>query len=157
MTARPHEVSGSLPKRKRDTRKGRVKVTSESFTPWGEFDPIEYASRNYGQTALLEDREITIAGIGGALVSPALSATHLDSAEPQHQSRVMGIRGSVAAPGEVVGPLLVAVVSLWTTLQGIFAISGAVTLVAVFLTLAVLKGRSRTDLHKLSDKRHRGR
>lgn len=92
-----------------------------------------------------------VAGIGGALVAPALSAAYLDIAEPEHRSQVMGIRGSVAALGGVAGPLLVAVVSLWTQPQGIFAISGAVTLVAVFLALAVLKGRERTDLQPAKD------
>jgi hypothetical protein len=58
----------------------------------------------------------------------------------------MGIRGSIDALGGVAGPLLVAVVSLWTTPQGIFAISGAVMLVAVFLALAVLKGNFRINL-----------
>ncbi len=87
-----------------------------------------------------------VAGIGGALVTPALSAAYLDIADPEHRSQVMGIRGSSAALGAVMGPMLVAVVSLWTTPQGIFAISGGVTLVAVFLALVVLKGRARSGV-----------
>jgi len=87
-----------------------------------------------------------VAGTGGALVSPALSAAYLDIADPEHRSQVMGIRGSSAALGGVMGPMLVAVISLWTTPQGIFAISGGVTLVAVFLALVVLKGRARSDM-----------
>src|SRR5260370_10296578 len=58
-----------------------------------------------------------VAGTGGALVSPALSAAYLDIADPEHRSQVMGIRGSSAALGGVMGPMLVAVISLWTTPQ----------------------------------------
>jgi hypothetical protein len=38
-------------------------VTTESFNPWNEFDPIEYVSRCYGQAILPEDREIIRATI----------------------------------------------------------------------------------------------
>ena len=53
----------------------------------------------------------------------------------------MGIKGSVAALAGVVGPLLVAIVSTWTTPASIFAISAGVTLVAILLALVVLNGR----------------
>lgn len=33
-------------------------MNTESFTPWGEFDPIEYTTRSYDQMILPEDREI---------------------------------------------------------------------------------------------------
>jgi hypothetical protein len=36
----------------------RGRAETESFTPWGEFDSIEYVSRSYDQTILPEDREI---------------------------------------------------------------------------------------------------
>lgn len=91
-------------------------------------------------------------GIGGALVSPALSAAYLDIAAPEHRSQVMGIRGSSAALGGVVGPLLVAVVSLWTSPTGIFAIAGGVTLVAVLLALLALKGRARSYREPAKDR-----
>ena len=85
-----------------------------------------------------------VTGIGGALVSPALSAAYLDIAAPEHSSQVMGIRGASASLGGVLGPLLVAVVSLWIAPQGIFAIAGGVTLGAVVLALLVLKGGTRS-------------
>jgi MFS family permease len=85
-----------------------------------------------------------ISGVGGALVSPALSAAYLDIAAPEHSSQVMGIRGASAALGGVIGPLLVAVVSLWTPPQGIFTIAGGVTLAAVLLAVLVLQGRARS-------------
>jgi MFS family permease len=83
-----------------------------------------------------------VSGIGGALVSPALSAAYLDIAAPEHSSQVMGIREASAALGGVIGPLLVAVVSLWTPPQGIFTIAGGVTLGAVLLAVLVLHGRA---------------
>jgi zinc transporter ZupT len=55
----------------------------------------------------------------------------------------MGIKGSVAALAGVVGPLLVAIVSTWTTPAYIFAISAGAMLLAILLALVVLKGRSK--------------
>jgi hypothetical protein len=55
----------------------------------------------------------------------------------------MGMRGASASLGGVLGPLLVAVVSLWIAPQGIFAIAAGVTLGAVVLAFLVLKGGTR--------------
>jgi MFS family permease len=87
-----------------------------------------------------------VTGIGGALVSPALSAAYLDIASPEHSSQVMGIRGASASLGGVLGPLLVAAISLWIAPQGIFAIAGGVTLGAVVLAFLVLKGGIRSSV-----------
>lgn len=84
-----------------------------------------------------------LAGLGDSLFIPAIAAAYLDIAEPEHQSQVIGIKGSGAALAGVVGPLLVAAISAWTAPQGIFAISVGATLVAIILALVVLKGRSR--------------
>ena len=82
-----------------------------------------------------------IAGLGDALFIPAIGAAYLDIAEPVHRSLVMGIKGSGAALAGVVGPLLVAIISVWATPQSIFAISAGATLVAILLTLLFLNGR----------------
>ncbi len=84
-----------------------------------------------------------LAGLGDALFIPAIAAAYLDIAEPEHQSQVIGIKGSGAALAGVAGPLLVAILSAWTAPQGIFAISVGATLLAFLLALVVLKGRSR--------------
>jgi MFS family permease len=89
-----------------------------------------------------------LSGLGDALFIPAIAASYLDIAESEHISRVMGIKGSVAALAGVVGPLLVAIVSPWTSPASIFAISAAATLVAIFLALVVLKGRSNIEGRK---------
>lgn len=73
-----------------------------------------------------------------------MSAAYLDIAAPEQSSQVMGIRGASASLGGVIGPLLVAVVSLWIAPQGIFAIAGGVTLSAVVLAFLVLKGGTRS-------------
>jgi DHA1 family tetracycline resistance protein-like MFS transporter len=89
-----------------------------------------------------------LSGLGDALFIPAIAASYLDIAEPEHISQVMGIKGSVAALAGVVGPLLVTIVSPWTSPASIFAISAATTLVAILLALVVLKGRSNIEGRK---------
>ena len=89
-----------------------------------------------------------LSGLGDALFIPAIAASYLDIAEPEHISRVMGIKGSVAALAGVVGPLLVAIISPWTAPTSIFAISAGVTLVAILLALVVLKGPSKIEESK---------
>jgi len=84
-----------------------------------------------------------IAGLGGALLSPALSAFYLDITAEQHRSRVVGLKESAAALGGVIGPLLVAVASYWLTAQNIFLTSALITLTAVGLTLVVLQAPRR--------------
>ena len=83
-----------------------------------------------------------LAGLGDALFIPAIAASYLDIAEPEHRSQVIGIKGSVVALATVVGPLLITIVSPWTAPTSIFAISAGATLVAILLALVLLKGRS---------------
>jgi MFS family permease len=83
-----------------------------------------------------------LAGLGNALLMPALSAYYIDLASEEHRSRVLGLKESAAALGGVVGPLAVALVNPWTTPQGVFTIAGFVMIAAVMLALVVL-GRDR--------------
>jgi MFS family permease len=80
-----------------------------------------------------------IAGLGIALVSPAVSAFYLDITAEQHRSRVVGIKESSAALGGVAGPLAVAAVSGITTPRGIFIIASVLTLAAAVLALVALR------------------
>ena len=68
------------------------------------------------------------AGMGGALMAPALSALYLDITAAQHRSRVVGIKESSASLGGVAGPLLVALLSSLLTPQGIFISAGVLVL-----------------------------
>ncbi len=84
-----------------------------------------------------------LAGLGNALIIPALSAYYLDITAEQHRSRIMGIKESVAALGGAIGPLLVALVSKVTNAQGIFTISAVLVLVSIGLALTLLQSKAR--------------
>jgi multidrug resistance protein len=80
-----------------------------------------------------------LAGVGEALVLPAVSAFVLDITADQHRSRVMGIKESAASLGGAAGPLLVVGASALTTPQGIFIISVVLLVVTAGLALVTLK------------------
>ena len=84
-----------------------------------------------------------IAGLGLALVTPALSAFYLDITSERHRSRIVGIKESSVALGGVAGPLLVVGASGWTTPQGVFITSGVIILAAAVLALVALRGPRR--------------
>ena len=80
-----------------------------------------------------------VAGLGSALMSPAVSAFYLDITADRHRSRVLGIKGSAASLGGVTGPLLVAGVSSMTTPQGVFGISGVLIVIGAALAFVLLR------------------
>jgi DHA1 family tetracycline resistance protein-like MFS transporter len=80
-----------------------------------------------------------LAGVGEALVLPAVSAFVLDLTAEQHRSRVMGVKESAAALGGVAGPLLVISASAVTTAQGVFAISAVLVMLVAGLALLDLR------------------
>lgn len=80
-----------------------------------------------------------IAGLGNAIVAPALSAFYLDITPGEHRSRVIGVKESFLALGGVLGPLAVAWVSRFTTPQGIFWIAGVLGLVSLLVGVILLK------------------
>ena len=80
-----------------------------------------------------------LAGIGEALVMPALSAYYLDISDDRYRSRVLGFKESSASLGGVVGPLAVAAVSALLTSQGIFLIGFLAMAITAGLALVVLR------------------
>lgn len=88
-----------------------------------------------------------LAGLGNALLMPALSAYYIDLTPEAHRSRILGMKESAAALGGVVGPLVVALVNPWTTPQGVFTIAGFVMIAATILALVIL-GRDRLKRDK---------
>ena len=80
-----------------------------------------------------------LAGLGAALAAPALSVFYLDITPKQHRSRVVGIKGSAASLGGVAGPLLVAVISDFTTPKGIFGIAGVFMIAGAALAFILLR------------------
>ena len=80
-----------------------------------------------------------VAGAGSGLMAPAMSAYYLDITPSQHRSRIMGVKGSVASLGGVIGPLLVVVFSVFSSPQGVFIAGGVVVALTLLLAVALLK------------------
>jgi len=78
------------------------------------------------------------AGMGSALISPALSSYYLDITDERYRSRILGFKESSAALGGVVGPLLLVAVSAALTAQGVFILAGAVMLTGAGLAIVAL-------------------
>jgi len=86
-----------------------------------------------------------VAGLGSALISPALSSYYLDITEEQYRARILGVKESSASLGGVLGPLLLVGVSAMMTPQGIFIIAGAVMLTAAVLAVIALPAPRQID------------
>jgi MFS family permease len=80
-----------------------------------------------------------LAGMGNAIMSPAISAFYLDISAGEHRSRVVGVRESSLALGGVMGPLAVTAIAPFTTPQGIFWIAGAIGLFSLLIGVTLLK------------------
>jgi multidrug resistance protein len=80
-----------------------------------------------------------VAGAGSGLMAPAMSAYYLDITPSQHRSRIMGVKGSVASLGGVIGPLLVVVFSVFSSPQGVFIAGGVVVALTLLLAVALLQ------------------
>jgi multidrug resistance protein len=85
-----------------------------------------------------------VAGAGGGLTAPAMSAFYLDIIAPQHRSRVMGIKESAAALGGVTGPLAVVVVGAYTTAQGVFMTAALLVTTTLLLAAVLLREPKHT-------------
>ncbi len=77
-------------------------------------------------------------GVGGALISPALSAAYLDLTQEATRSRVMGLKESAAAMGGILGPMGVVVASQWASPLDIFRVAAGLTLFGVLLAFFAL-------------------
>ena len=86
-----------------------------------------------------------VAGLGSALISPALSSYYLDITEEQYRARILGVKESSASLGGVLGPLLLVGVSAMMTPQGIFIFAGAVMLTAAVLAVIALPASRQID------------
>jgi DHA1 family tetracycline resistance protein-like MFS transporter len=79
-----------------------------------------------------------VAGMGSAMIAPALSAYYLDISAEQHRSRILGIKESSTALGGVAGPLLLVAVTAALNAKGVFILAGAVMLGSGVLALLAL-------------------
>jgi DHA1 family tetracycline resistance protein-like MFS transporter len=82
-----------------------------------------------------------VAGLGSALLTPAMSAYYLDITAEAHRARVMGIKESAVALGGVAGPALVALLTVVTAPQQIFLLAAGLTVFATVLAFVVLAPR----------------
>jgi len=78
------------------------------------------------------------AGVGVALLSPALGASYLDITAEQHRSTIIGLKSSSGSLGGVFGPLVLVGASRLTTPQGVFISAGALLAIAAVLALVGL-------------------
>ncbi len=76
-----------------------------------------------------------IAGLGNALFDPALSASILDIAPPEHQPRILGIKSAVGSVGNILGPALVVLFTPVLQAQGVFLVSAGIVLIAILMTV----------------------
>jgi DHA1 family tetracycline resistance protein-like MFS transporter len=93
-------------------------------------------SRNYMVIALA----FVIAGLGNALFDPALSASVLDIAPTEHQTRILGLKSTAGSLGNIAGPALIVLFTpLWNA-QGIFLGAAGVVLLTTLVGFLVNMG-----------------
>lgn len=88
-----------------------------------------------------------MAGLGNALLTPALGAAYLDIATAARRSQVMGLKESAAALGGIAGPLLVAGVASVLGPYGVFTSAAVVTGLAAILAALALPGSRPAEPH----------
>ncbi len=77
-----------------------------------------------------------LAGLGSALIDPALSAALLDIAPPKHQARLLGLKSTAGSVGNILGPALVVLFTASLSARGVFLAAAGTVLVAALLTVA---------------------
>jgi DHA1 family multidrug resistance protein-like MFS transporter len=80
-----------------------------------------------------------LAGLGNALIAPAISAFYLDITADEHRSRIIGVKESSLALGGVMGPLAVTAIAPFTSAIGIFWIAAALGLFSVLIGVITLQ------------------
>lgn len=85
-----------------------------------------------------------IAGLGEALVNPALSAAYLDITPVEHRSRAMGIKTAIGSLGSLLAPALVTVAIPYVSPQGMFFIAASLILLTALTVFVALRLPGRT-------------
>jgi len=86
-----------------------------------------------------------IAGLGEALLNPALTAAYLDITPEEHRSRAMGIKGAVGSLGSLLAPALVVALVDHVPPQTVFLISAVLILSTALLLFIALRLPGRTE------------
>ena len=87
-----------------------------------------------------------LAGLGEALVSPALSASFLDITPDEHRARAMGIKNAIGALGSLSAPALVMLAIRFVPPQNVFLISATLILLTAVMVLVALRLPSRVEV-----------
>jgi len=87
-----------------------------------------------------------LAGLGEALVNPALSASFLDITPDEHRARAMGIKNAIGALGSLSAPALVMFAIRFVPPQSVFLISTMLILFTSVLVFVALRLPSRAEM-----------
>jgi MFS family permease len=93
-----------------------------------------------------------IAGLGAAVIAPALSALYLDITGEAHRARVMGFKESAAALGYVVGPLLAAIIGDSIAPRTLFMATAILPIAAAVFVLSLRWARSQPATGSIQDR-----
>ena len=92
-----------------------------------------------------------LAGLGAALMAPALSAFYLDITAERYRARVLGVKGSALSLGGVLGPLAVVVASHFMSAEAIFITALVSIVVTTILAAVVLRNPQQLNVEPPSD------
>jgi predicted MFS family arabinose efflux permease len=87
-----------------------------------------------------------LAGLGNALLDPALSAQLLDITPPEYTARIMGLKSTASSLGNLLGPALVVLFTSLVTPQIIFLISAALVFVLTLASVFALRAPQRSEV-----------
>jgi MFS family permease len=76
-----------------------------------------------------------IAGLGTALLDPAISASIIDIAPSEHRARAMGFKSTAGSLGNILGPALIVLFASTWNARDIFLVSVGVVLLTIVMTL----------------------
>lgn len=86
-----------------------------------------------------------LAGLGCALVEPALGGIYLSTTTQSNRGQVMGLRGSAISAAVMLGPLAQALVGPWIGPQITFAIGVVLSLAMVLVAFLLLKQPGKVE------------
>jgi len=92
-----------------------------------------------------------LAGLGNALYDPALSAFILDITPPENTAGMMGLKSTAGSFGNLLGPMLVVLITPFVTPQVVFLIAASLVIFLTFASGLVLRlpdYRNYTSLSK---------
>ncbi len=119
------------------------------------FFAVQFIGLAFFQNYILIAGTFIIAGLGNALFDPALSASILDIAPVEHQSRILGIKSTAASLGNILGPALVVLFtplldarSIFLTATGIVCVSLIIFLFAQTNLAALSKDRMSIEVDR---------